>query len=69
MAVSEVVPLYRTLDQEPLALGGGVCLEWLVCGEVVLHRGDAIGCGECGSVVQAKVASAEGQLHFDLQAG
>ena len=65
----EVVPLHRTLEQELLALARGVSLECLVCGEFVLQRGDAMGCGECGSVVHAKVASAGAQLHWDLQAG
>ena len=67
--MSEVVPLHRTLEQELLALARGVSLECLVCGEFVLQRGDAIACPECGSVVHAKAASAEAQLHLDLQAG
>ena len=67
--MSEVVSFQRTLEQELLALARGVSLECLVCGEFVLRRGDALACPECGSIVHAKVASGEGQLDFDLQAG
>ena len=67
--MSEVVSFQRTLEQELLALTRGVSLECLVCGEFVLQRGDALACPECGSIVHAQVGSAEGQLHFDLQAG
>ena len=67
--MSEVVSLHRTLEQELLALARGISLECLVCGEFVLHRGDAVACGECASVVHAKVASTGGQLHLDTQAG
>ena len=65
----DVVSLHRTLEQELLALARGVSLECLACGEFVLQRGDAIVCGECGSVVHPKVAAAGAQLHWDLQAG
>ena len=67
--MENVVPLHRTLEQELLALARGASLECLVCGEFVLHRGDALACAECASSIHAKVASDEGQLHFDLQAG
>jgi uncharacterized Zn finger protein (UPF0148 family) len=45
-----VSPLYRTLDQELVALARGLSLECLVCGEFVMHaRGGSIFCPECGS--------------------
>ena len=46
-----VTPLARTLDQELLALVRGASLECLVCGEFVLHRGGAIACPECRSLL------------------
>jgi uncharacterized Zn finger protein (UPF0148 family) len=50
--VSEVAPIYRTLEQELLALARGASLECLVCGEFVLHlRDGSIFCPECGSAL------------------
>lgn len=67
--MTEVVAFNRTLEQELLALARGVSLECLVCGEFVLHRGDAIACPECGSVLRGARDSAVSQLEFDVQAG
>jgi hypothetical protein len=58
--VSEVRPLYRTLDQELTALARRLSLECLVCGEFVLHTGGAIECPECGSSLRAGDATAAG---------
>jgi Zn finger protein HypA/HybF involved in hydrogenase expression len=44
-----VHPLYRTLEQELVALERRLSLECLVCGEFVLHSGGGIECPECGS--------------------
>jgi hypothetical protein len=50
--VSDVAPIYRTLEQELLALTRGAILECLACGEFVLHLpGGGIYCPECGSGV------------------
>ena len=57
-----VQPLYRTLEQELVALLRGVSLECLVCGEFVLHSGGAIECPECGSSVRPGAREAGGQL-------
>ena len=43
--------LARTLDQELAALLRGASLECLVCGEFVLHAGEAIACPECRSII------------------
>ena len=65
--MSEVVPFARTLEQELLALARGASMECLVCGEFVMHRGNALVCPECGSVVREEGGVA--QLGLDLQAG
>jgi Zn finger protein HypA/HybF involved in hydrogenase expression len=45
-----VAPLYRTLDQELVALARGASLECLCCGEFVMHAsGGDVFCPECGS--------------------
>jgi Zn finger protein HypA/HybF involved in hydrogenase expression len=45
-----VAPLYRTLDQELVALLRGASLECLCCGEFVMHaRGGSVFCPECGA--------------------
>ena len=62
-----VAPLHRTLDQEVLALLRGASLECLVCGEFVLHRGDAIACPECGAEISG--GAAKSGLQLSLQAG
>jgi hypothetical protein len=49
MSLSAVTPLYRTLEQELLALLRGVSLECPACGEFVLREGSAIVCPECDS--------------------
>jgi hypothetical protein len=51
--MSTVHPLYRTLEQELVALERRLSLECLVCGEFVLHSGGAIECPECGSSLRA----------------
>ena len=43
-----VESLYRTLDQELVAILRRASLECLVCGEFLLHRADGIGCPQCG---------------------
>jgi hypothetical protein len=67
--MTEVVAFNQTLEQELLSLARGVSLECLVCGEFVLHRGDAIACLECGSVLHGARGSASAQLELDAQAG
>lgn len=57
--MSTVAPLYRTLDQELVAILRGASLECPVCGEFLLHRTDGIGCPECGLEIQAEAAAAE----------
>jgi Zn finger protein HypA/HybF involved in hydrogenase expression len=45
-----VAPLYRTLDQELVALVRGASLECLCCGEFVMHAvAGMVFCPECGS--------------------
>ena len=68
--MSEVAPLFRTLDQELAALARGASLECLVCGEFVLQMLGGLRCPECGSTVgsaQAEVTGPEVQL--SLQTG
>ena len=64
-----VTRLFRTLEQELQALARGVSFECLVCGEFVLRTARQISCPECGSHLRGAVESAEGGLHFDVQAG
>jgi uncharacterized Zn finger protein (UPF0148 family) len=64
-----VSPLYRTLDQELVALARGLSLECLVCGEFVMHaRGGAVFCPECGSQLSGEETPAHG-LQSPVQAG
>ena len=64
--MSDVRPLYRTLEQELTALLRRVSLECLVCGEFVLHCSDGIVCLEC----QADYGeAAQPRLQLDSQAG
>ncbi len=59
--MSEVTPLYRSLDQELVALVRGLSLECLVCGEFVMHaRGGAMFCPECGSQLAAPETAVAG---------
>jgi ribosomal protein S27E len=51
-----VTPLYKTLEQELLAVLRGASLECLVCGEFLLHEGGSIRCLECGAVLREGVA-------------
>jgi Zn finger protein HypA/HybF involved in hydrogenase expression len=64
--MTEIVAFNRTLDQELLSLMRGVSLECLVCGEFVLHTGEAIICPECGARFEA---AAESGLQLSMQAG
>jgi len=64
-----VSALYRTLDQELVALVRGLSLECLVCGEFVMHaRGGAVFCPECGSQLAGEETAANG-LQSPMQAG
>ena len=56
-----VSPLYRTLDQELVALARGLSLECLVCGEFVMHARVSIFCPECGLQIE-NPESASGAL-------
>jgi hypothetical protein len=57
--VSDVAPIYRTLEQELLALTRGAILECLVCGEFVMHLPTGgIFCPECGSGLGDAAAAA-----------
>jgi predicted RNA-binding Zn-ribbon protein involved in translation (DUF1610 family) len=55
-----IAPLYRSLDQELVAIIRGASLECPVCGEFLLHRADGIGCPQCGLELEAEAAAAEG---------
>jgi hypothetical protein len=50
--------LYRTLDQELVAILRRASLECPVCSEFLLHRSDGIGCPECGLELQAEASAA-----------
>ncbi len=54
-----VESLYRTLDQELVAILRRASLECPVCGEFLLHRADGIGCPQCGLELQEGGAVAE----------
>ena len=71
MNSGSVSPLYRTLDQELVALARGLSLECLVCGEFVMHaRGGAVFCPECGAQYGHESAFLDdGELEFFAQAG
>jgi len=64
-----VAPLYRTLEQELVALLRGASLECPVCGEFVLHEGSTVACPECGFRLHGRLVDAEGRLESDVQAG
>ena len=67
--MSEVAPLYRSLEQEVFAVLRGASLECLVCGEFLLHGQGEISCPECGATLSPKEAAAGSGLHFESQAG
>ena len=67
--MSDVRPLYRTLEQELTALLRRVSLECLVCGEFVLHTGAAIACPECGASLRAAARHAGAEVQSGVQAG
>jgi len=54
-----VEALYRTLDQELIAILRGASLECPVCGEFLLHRADGIGCPQCGLEIGAEGTALE----------
>ena len=62
-----VAPLYRSLDQELVAVLRRANLECPVCGEFLLHRSDGIGCPECGLEIRGEAI--ERALPLDVQAG
>jgi Zn finger protein HypA/HybF involved in hydrogenase expression len=64
-----VESLNRTLDQELAALLRGASLECLVCGEFVLHAGEAIACPECRSILAEGREIPELALPSVVQAG
>jgi uncharacterized Zn finger protein (UPF0148 family) len=71
--MAEVASLYRTLDQELVALLRGASLECLVCGEFVMHaRGGTVFCPECGTQLGGEDVAAglhdEAGLHFTVEA-
>jgi uncharacterized protein (DUF983 family) len=59
MSTGTVAALYRTLDQELVAIMRGASLECPVCGEFLLHRTDGIGCPECGLELQSQAPTVE----------
>jgi hypothetical protein len=67
--VTEVAPLFRTLNQELAALARGASLECLVCGEFVMQVLGGIRCPECESTLGAgQAGSAGAQLDLGLPA-
>jgi predicted RNA-binding Zn-ribbon protein involved in translation (DUF1610 family) len=54
-----VQPLFRSLDQELVAILRRASLECPVCGEFLLHRVDGIGCPECGLEIEHREGAAE----------
>jgi hypothetical protein len=59
--------LYRSLDQELVAILRRASLECPVCSEFLLHRADGIGCPECGLEIGGEAVHAA--LPLDVQAG
>ena len=65
-----VTPLYRTLDQELVALLRGASLECLCCGEFVMHARGSVFCPECGAQLGPESALSDSpELEFLSQAG
>ena len=62
-----VAPLYRSLDQELVAIFRRASLECPVCGEFLLHRADGIGCPLCG--LELAGGAVQAALPLDVQAG
>ncbi len=65
-ASPNLAPLARTLDQELTALVRGASMECLVCGEFVLHVGEARACPECHSILAEGNVLREGWTLPDL---
>jgi len=64
-----IAPLHRTLEQELLALLRGASLECPVCGEFVLHDGEAVRCPECGMVLHGRLESGAAGVGVGSRAG
>jgi len=54
-----VEALFRSLDQELIAILRRASLECPVCGEFLLHRVDGIGCPECGLEIGGEASALE----------
>jgi hypothetical protein len=68
--MTQVAPLFRTLDQELSALARGASLECLVCGEFVMQMLGGLRCSECGSTLgSAELGIAEPGVQLSLQTG
>ena len=52
-----LTPLHRTLEQELFALLRGASLECPVCGEFVLHEGQALRCPECAMTLHGRASA------------
>jgi len=66
--MGELASLYRTLDQELVALLRGASLECVCCGEFVMHARGAVFCPECGGQLADEGALVPG-VHSAVQAG
>jgi hypothetical protein len=55
-----VEALFRSLDQELVAILRRASLECPVCSEFLLHRADGIGCPECGLEIGGEATVAPG---------
>jgi Zn finger protein HypA/HybF involved in hydrogenase expression len=68
--MSEVAPLFRTLDQELAAFARGASLECLVCGEFVMQVLGGVRCPECESTLAAAESGIAGSgVQLSMQAG
>jgi hypothetical protein len=66
--MTEIRPLYRSLDQELMALMRCASMECLVCGEFVMTRGGEVSCPECGFRLSDRVAERD-RREVQSQAG
>jgi hypothetical protein len=67
--MTEIAPLFRTLDQEVAALARGASLECLVCGEFVMQVLGGLRCSECGSTLGTSEVASAVQLELGMPAG
>jgi len=67
--VTGLTPLYRTLEQELLAVLRGASLECPVCGEFVLHEGSLVRCPECAMRLHGRLDGVGTGVQSDTQAG